>query len=149
MRPTQIIDSHIHCGIQRSHLPIDDIRPLLREAGITAACMFAPVEDIRRTLTPQLQVLEEETALLLIDLGNMQHRLGGSALAQAYGTVGEHAPDVSPQDLRAFLEAMQQLKAAGYILAYHDRGDGALPDREHGRGDERGRRDGAQRHPES
>ncbi len=87
---------------------------------------FAPVEDIRRTLTPQLQVLEEETALLLIDLGNMQHRLGGSALAQAYGTVGEHAPDVSPQDLRAFFEAMQQLKAAGYILAYHDRGDGGL-----------------------
>lgn len=46
MRPTRIIDSHIHCGIQHSHLPIDDIRPLLREAGITAACMFAPVEDI-------------------------------------------------------------------------------------------------------
>lgn len=46
MRPRQIIDSHVHCGIQHSRLPIDDIRPLLSQAGITGACMFAPVEDI-------------------------------------------------------------------------------------------------------
>jgi len=46
MCPSQVIDSHIHCGIQHSRLPIDDIRPLLLEEGITSSCMFAPVEDI-------------------------------------------------------------------------------------------------------
>lgn len=46
MRPAQIIDCHIHCGIQHSRLPIDDITPLLREEGISGACMFAPVEDV-------------------------------------------------------------------------------------------------------
>ena len=42
----QIIDSHIHCGIQNSNLPYERILPLLQEAGITGACLFAPVEDI-------------------------------------------------------------------------------------------------------
>lgn len=40
------IDSHIHCGIQNSTLPVEKIMPLLREAHIEAACMFSPVEDI-------------------------------------------------------------------------------------------------------
>ncbi|MDR1854581.1 MAG: phosphoribosylformylglycinamidine synthase, partial [Azoarcus sp.] len=48
---------------------------------------FAPVADIRRTLTPQLQFPDgEETELLLIDLGRGQHRLGGSVLAQVFGS---------------------------------------------------------------
>ena len=46
MGAERIIDSHIHCGIQCSHLPFDGIAPLLRQAGITDACLFAPVEDI-------------------------------------------------------------------------------------------------------
>lgn len=46
MRTETIIDSHIHCGVQHSRLPIESITPLLRRAGIDAACMFAPVEDI-------------------------------------------------------------------------------------------------------
>lgn len=38
-----IIDSHIHCG--KSH-PFETISPLLKRAGIEAACLFAPVEEI-------------------------------------------------------------------------------------------------------
>ena len=88
---------------------------------------FAPVTDIRRTLTPQLQRLEgEDTELVLIDLGNLKHRLGGSALMQAYGAVGEHAPDVTPEALVAFFNTIQHLKRKGWVLAYHDRGDGGL-----------------------
>jgi len=41
-----IIDSHIHCGIQNVSQPFSDIQPLLDEAGIDGACLFAPVEDI-------------------------------------------------------------------------------------------------------
>ena len=43
---------------------------------------FAPVLDVRRTLTPQLQALHEDSVLLLMDLGGGRNRLGGSALAQ-------------------------------------------------------------------
>src|SRR5690606_39187310 len=63
---------------------------------------------------------------LLIDLGNGSNRLGGSVLAQAYGSVGEHAPDVDPRQLRAFFDAVQQLRRDGLLLAYHDRSDGGL-----------------------
>jgi phosphoribosylformylglycinamidine synthase len=87
---------------------------------------FAPVQDVRRTLTPQLQLAHEDTELLLIDLGNNQNRLGGSALAQAYNSVGEHAPDVDPTQLAAFFGLIQQFRRESLILAYHDRGDGGL-----------------------
>jgi phosphoribosylformylglycinamidine synthase len=91
------------------------------------ATAFSPVQDIRRTLTPQLQLIEGmETELLLIDLGNGANRLGGSAFAQAYNSVGEHAPDVDPAQLKAFFEAIQQLRRDGLLLAYHDRSDGGL-----------------------
>ena len=46
MGAARIIDSHIHCGVQHSDLPFTEIAPLLREAGITDCCLFAPVEDI-------------------------------------------------------------------------------------------------------
>jgi len=86
---------------------------------------FAPVEDIRRTLTPQLRV-DEETDLLLIDLGGGRNRLGGSALAQVYGSVGEHSPDIDAATLTKFFAAIQQLRRDGLLLAYHDRSDGGL-----------------------
>ena len=88
---------------------------------------FAPVADIRRTLTPQLQFPEgEETELILIDLGRGAHRLGGSILTQVYDAIGEHAPDIPPEDLAAFFGAIRQLHRADLMLAYHDRSDGGL-----------------------
>jgi phosphoribosylformylglycinamidine synthase len=91
------------------------------------ATAFAPVSDIRRTLTPLL-CLEEgvDTELVLIDLGHQQHRLGGSVLAQAYNSVGEHAPDIDAQTLCAFFNGLTSLKQADLALAYHDRSDGGL-----------------------
>ena len=51
----QIIDSHIHCGIQNVDLPFDIIRPLLSQAEITGACLYAPVEDIYDRYDPNFQ----------------------------------------------------------------------------------------------
>jgi len=86
---------------------------------------FAPVADVRNTLTPELQRDQGETELLLLDLG--KNRLGGSALAQVYNATGEDAPDVEePARLKALFDAVQQLKQKGLILAYHDRSDGGL-----------------------
>jgi phosphoribosylformylglycinamidine synthase len=88
---------------------------------------FAPCDDARRTLTPQLRALSEDTVLLLVDLGGGKNRLGGSALAQVYGQLGAQAPDVDdPGLLRAFFDSIQQLNRAGKLLAYHDRSDGGL-----------------------
>jgi phosphoribosylformylglycinamidine synthase len=89
---------------------------------------FATVDDVRRTLTPQLRPDAEvgETELLLIDLGQGRNRLGGSALAQVYGVSGDQAPDVDAGSLKSFFAAIQALNRAGRILAYHDRSDGGL-----------------------
>ncbi len=88
---------------------------------------FAPVQDVRRTLTPQLRMDVGSTELLLIDLGQGRNRLGGSALGQVYGEIGDVPPDVDdPQQLRAFFDSIQGLRGEGKILAYHDRSDGGL-----------------------
>ncbi len=88
---------------------------------------FAPVRDVRRTSTPLLQLDRGDTSLLLIDLANGRRRLGGSALAQVHGQLGNEAPDLDrPEILAAFFEAVQKLRAAGRLLAYHDIADGGL-----------------------
>ena len=88
---------------------------------------FAPATDIRRALTPQLRTDVGETELLLVDLGDGKHRLGGSALAQVFGQLGDVPPDLDePARLKAFFAAVQELAANGKILAYHDRSDGGL-----------------------
>jgi len=88
---------------------------------------FAPVTDVRKTLTPMLTTTEEDTRLLLIDLGRGRCRLGGSALAQCHGQIGGPVPDLDdPQQVVAFFNAIQALNAAGHLIAYHDRSDGGL-----------------------
>jgi phosphoribosylformylglycinamidine synthase len=88
---------------------------------------FAPVSDVRRHLTPQLQRVDEASHLLLIDLGGGVRRLGGSCLAQAFCRHGGETPDLDhPRRLRDFFQAIQELREKRLILAYHDRSDGGL-----------------------
>jgi len=88
---------------------------------------FAPVADVRRSLTPQLQVDKGETALILIDLGRGKNRMGASSLAQVTQQLGHETPDVdSADDLKAMFAAVQRLNLEGKLLAYHDRSDGGL-----------------------
>ncbi len=87
---------------------------------------FAPVRDVRRTLTPELKT-GEDTVLLLLDLGNNLNRLGGSCLAQVYNQTGNEMPDTpAPAMLQSFFGAVQQLNRNEKLLAYHDRSDGGL-----------------------
>jgi phosphoribosylformylglycinamidine synthase len=86
---------------------------------------FAPVADVRRTLTPQLR--DDGSPLLLIDLGEGHNRLGGSALAQAFSHTGGETPDApEPAKLKSFFEILQRLNREKILLAYHDRSDGGL-----------------------
>jgi phosphoribosylformylglycinamidine synthase len=87
---------------------------------------FAPVSDVRRTVTSDLKP-DLDSSLLLIDLGRRQNRLGASALAQVYNQVGSTPPDLDqPADVVRFFNAMQALVADGLLMAYHDRSDGGL-----------------------
>jgi len=86
---------------------------------------FARVEDVRRTVTPQLST--EDNALLLIDLGKGHNALGATALAQVYRQLGDKTADVrSTEQLKGFWDAMQVLVAERKLLAWHDRSDGGL-----------------------
>lgn len=88
---------------------------------------FAPVQDVRQTLTPQLRTDHGDTDLILIDLGKGRNRLGGSCLAQVYQQLGHHPADLDdPQAFRAFFATIQSLNEKGRLLAYHDRSDGGL-----------------------
>ena len=88
---------------------------------------FATLADVRNTLTPQLDRTQADTTLILVDLGRGQMRLGGSILAQSLGLEGGAVPDLDePKDLIALVNAVNQLRTQGQILAYHDRSDGGL-----------------------
>jgi len=88
---------------------------------------FGAVEDIRKTVTPQLRNDLGETKLLAIDLSKGKNRLGGSCLAQVYKQLGNETPDVdSPEILKGFFNAMQVLVREQKLVAYHDISDGGL-----------------------
>ncbi|OEE87967.1 phosphoribosylformylglycinamidine synthase [Enterovibrio norvegicus FF-162] len=88
---------------------------------------FGRVNDVRKTVTPQLRTDKGDSALVLVDLGQGQNRLGATALAQVYKQLGDKPADVdSPELLKGFFLAMQSLVRDEKLLAYHDRGDGGL-----------------------
>ncbi len=88
------------------------------------ATAFAPVNDVRSSLTPQL-ISHPESKLLLIDLGGQKNRMGMSALYQAYQHYDGKVPDIdSVADFAAFFHAVGSLLDSGDLLAYHDRSDG-------------------------
>lgn len=87
---------------------------------------FAPVEDVRKTVTPELKNVED-SVLLFIDLGFGKARMGGSAFGQVYNNMSGDAPDLDDTGrLKAFYSVIQQLVAEDKLLAYHDRSDGGL-----------------------
>ena len=87
---------------------------------------FAPVEDVRKTVTPELKNVED-SVLLLVDLGFGKARMGGSAFGQVYNNMTGDAPDLDDTGrLKAFYSVIQQLVAEDKLLAYHDRSDGGL-----------------------
>lgn len=87
---------------------------------------FAPVKDVRKTVTPELKNVED-SVLLFVDLGFGKARMGGSAFGQVYNNMSGEAPDLDDTGrLKAFYNVIQQLVAEDKLLAYHDRSDGGL-----------------------
>jgi phosphoribosylformylglycinamidine synthase len=88
---------------------------------------FAPVDDIRKTLTPELKTDQGESCLLLLDLGRGKNRLGGSALSQVYAEMKGTVPNLdTAEDLLALFNFINACRNENLLLAYHDRSDGGL-----------------------
>ena len=90
---------------------------------------FAPVADARRDAdAAAARSIAGDTALRAGSTSaTAGSRLGGSALAQVYGQLGNDAPDLDdPARLAAFFARVQALQRDGRLLAYHDIADGGL-----------------------
>jgi phosphoribosylformylglycinamidine synthase len=88
---------------------------------------FAPVTDVRQTLTPQIRLDAGASELWLLDLGAGRDRLGGSILTQAYARGGGMPPDFeTPERLRNLFDTIRAARTQNLLLAYHDRSDGGV-----------------------
>ncbi len=88
---------------------------------------FASIDDVRGTLTPQLNREELDTTLVFIDLAQGHKRMAGSVLAQVLNQEGQATPDLNDaKDLINLVNAINALRAQGKILSYHDKSDGGL-----------------------
>jgi phosphoribosylformylglycinamidine synthase len=104
----------------------DGTSETVKSPGTLVISAYVTCPDITKTVTPDLKA-PGKSKLLFIDLGNGQNRLGGSALAQVFGQVGDRSPDLDdPALLTRTFNAVQQLVSDELILAGHDRSDGGL-----------------------
>jgi phosphoribosylformylglycinamidine synthase len=86
---------------------------------------FAPVNDVRLTLTPDLKP-SEKSYLVYVDLSDGSYPLGATALSQVYSQLGDTHADADPLKLKRFFNAMQSIVRNKLALAYHDRSDGGI-----------------------
>jgi phosphoribosylformylglycinamidine synthase len=94
-----------------------------RELVISA---YATMPDITKVVTPDIKK-PGQSQLIFIGFTKDQARLGGSALAQAYGQIGNDSPDVDdPEILKRAFHAIQRLISENLILAGHDISDGGI-----------------------
>lgn len=83
------------------------------------------VDDVRKVVSPVLAAVD--SVLYHVDFSRCPLRLGGSAFAQALGSVGSSVPTVSDPDYfcTAF-DTVQRLVKEGLLLAGHDISAGGL-----------------------
>lgn len=84
------------------------------------------VSDVKKIVSPVLQN-EPNSAVYHIDFSFAPLALGGSALVQSLGKLGNETPSVDePEYFRDAFAAVQELIAGGYVLAGHDISAGGL-----------------------
>ncbi|KAG7520508.1 hypothetical protein JOB18_030853 [Solea senegalensis] len=99
----------------------------VKAPGALVISAYAVCPDITATVTPDLEDPDGEGVLLWVPLSPGCHRLGGSALAQCYGQLGDCSPDLDqPQLLAACFDTMQSLIQDRLLSAGHDISDGGL-----------------------
>ncbi|XP_064904264.1 phosphoribosylformylglycinamidine synthase [Columba livia] len=95
--------------------------------GTLVISAYAVCPDITATVTPDLKCPQGQGVLLWVPLSPGCHRLGGSALAQVFGQLGDTSPDLeNPKNLVAAFGVTQSLIQEGALCAGHDVSDGGL-----------------------
>lgn len=98
----------------------------VKSPGTLVVSAYVTCPDVTKVITPDIK-RPGESNLMFIDLGMGKNRLGGSALAQCYGQVGDESPDLEdPELLKGCFNSLQELISEDLILAGHDRSDGGL-----------------------
>ncbi len=99
---------------------------VVKAPGQMVVSAYATMPDIEKFVTPDIKK-PGESRLLFVDLSNGDNRLGGSALAQIFGKIGNVSPDVeNPEKVQKAFIAVQKMIEENMILAGHDRSDGGL-----------------------
>jgi len=99
---------------------------IVKAPGQVVVSAYCSIPDITKILTPDIKC-PGESKLMLIDLARGKNRLGGSALAQILGQIGNDSPDVEdPLLLTNAFRRVQKIIKENLILAGHDRSDGGL-----------------------
>ncbi|KAK3280418.1 hypothetical protein CYMTET_11738 [Cymbomonas tetramitiformis] len=87
---------------------------------------YAPCPDITLTVTPDLK-LPGGGRLIHVDIAAGERRMGGSALAQAYGQLGDSVPDLDDVEvLTSAFCVTQELMMQRKVSAGHDISDGGI-----------------------
>lgn len=89
---------------------------------------FAPVNNVKNTITPELKI-NYETELWLIEPSRNSNNLSGSIFSQVMSKFivdNSETIDIEPEEFKAFIISIFELKKQNLLLAYHDRSDGGL-----------------------
>ncbi len=101
-------------------------RETVKSPGTLVISAYAATADVTAVVTPEIKT-PGTSRLIYIDLGEGRYRLGGSALANVFGQLGNDSPDIdNPSLLKNTFNAIQRLMAEDLILSGHDRSDGGL-----------------------
>ncbi len=101
-------------------------KEVVKSPGTLVISAYCTMPDITKVITPDIKK-PGKSKLIFIDLAKGKRRLGGSALAQCYGQIGDECPDVEdPELLKRAFNAIQKLIDKDLILAGHDVSDGGL-----------------------
>ncbi|XP_062308332.1 phosphoribosylformylglycinamidine synthase [Osmerus eperlanus] len=99
----------------------------VKAPGSLVISAYAVCPDITATVTPDLEDPDGQGVLLWVPVSPGQQRLGGSALAQCYGQLGDTTPDLDqPLLLQACFNTTQTLLQDRLLSAGHDISDGGL-----------------------
>ncbi|ESO08826.1 hypothetical protein HELRODRAFT_190628 [Helobdella robusta] len=102
-------------------------KQVVKSPGSLVVSAYAACPDIYLIVTPDLKVPERKGHLFYVPLTPGKHRLGGSALAQCLGCVGDESPDLEfPELFVNVFAVMQELVKDDRISAGHDVSDGGL-----------------------
>lgn len=113
----------------------DDIDEIVKSPGTLVISAYAPVEDIYCKVTPILKCKPKLSHLIYVNLAHPlsneckhnKFRLGGSAILQTLGQIGNEAPNIDhPELLRDGFDLVQCLIKEGVCTAGHDISDGGL-----------------------